>query len=139
MTIKNSILTLSPLQTSIELKPREIQVYLPPSYNDDITRCYPVIYMHDGQNLFDPTTSFSGTAWDVHLAAEKLIEHNEIHECIIVGIENTEDRLEEYLHRNGTGKFTEVKAKGLLYERFILDTLIPFVNQQFRTLKGPKN
>ena len=76
-----------------ELEPRDIYVYLPPDYfgSDDH---YPVLYMHDGQNLFD--ASATGQEWGLDEAAESLIHSGEIKPLIIVGIGNTKNRINEY-------------------------------------------
>ena len=106
---------------------RDIFVYLPPSYGASDRR-YPVIYMHDGQNLFDPKTSFAGE-WNVdgtldEASAEGL-------EAIVVGIANVgAQRANEY------SPFDDPKhgpAKGTQYLAFITDTLKPAIDAEFRT------
>ncbi len=108
---------------------RDILVYLPPSYGRSSKR-YPVLYMHDGQNLFDPSTSFAGE-WGVDEAMEELTLQTGL-EAIVVGIHNSEeDRLDEYspFHdsRHGGGK-------GNQYLSFITHTLKPQIDRRFRTL-----
>ncbi len=76
--------------------PRDIIVWLPPSYDTASTRRYPVLYMHDGQNAFDPRTSFSGYDWRVDEVADSLIRIGEMQEIIVVGIANSPDRMLEY-------------------------------------------
>lgn len=78
---------------SKDLKNRDLFIYLPPDYQDSDHR-YPVLYLHDGQNLFD--ASAAGQEWQVDEAAEKLISNGEIEPVIIVGISNTSDRFDEY-------------------------------------------
>jgi len=56
------------------LKPRDVIVWLPPSYKEDTTKYYPVLYMHDGQNIFDPATSFAAIDWQVDETADSLIQ-----------------------------------------------------------------
>jgi len=63
-----------------ELLARDIVVWLPPGYDENPTKKYPVLYMHDGQNLFDPQTSFTKTDWQIDEAADSLIEQGKI-EC----------------------------------------------------------
>jgi predicted alpha/beta superfamily hydrolase len=79
---------------------RDLIVYLPPGYDDEPLRSYPVLYMHDGQNLFDPQTSYiKGRTWMVREHADEAIAAGEVEPLVIVGIYNTGDRrLAEYTH-----------------------------------------
>lgn len=112
---------------------RDILVYLPPSYEAEDRR-YPVLYMHDGQNLFDPHTSFSGD-WDVSGTMEMLGRRGI--EAIVVAIPNTgAHRLDEY------SPFHDPKlggGKGDLYLDFIAHTLKPLIDRDFRTRPGREN
>jgi predicted alpha/beta superfamily hydrolase len=107
---------------------RDIFVYLPPSYHHNAQRRYPVIYMHDGQNLFDQTVSF-GDEWQVDETLQGLA--NEGLEAIVVGIANTESRLNEYSpfvdEQNGGGQ-------GNAYLDFVIHTVKPIIDNDFRTL-----
>ena len=82
---------------SSHVAPRNVDVWLPPSYGKDPARRYPVLYMHDGQNLFDPATSYGNVDWAVDEAMTGLIEKGAVREAIIVGIWNTPKRREEYM------------------------------------------
>lgn len=115
---------------------RNILVYLPPSYKPNGKRKYPVLYMHDGNNLFDASTAFMGVEWEVDEAAERLIEQDLLQEIIIVGVFNTAARLEEYTptHTSKMGG-----GRGPLYLQFLIDELMPVINQKFNTLTGPSN
>jgi hypothetical protein len=75
---------------------RDLVVWLPPNYEADIARRYPVVYMHDGQNIFDPATSSFGTDWSVDETVDDLIKKKSIEPVIVVGIYNTKDRMKEY-------------------------------------------
>jgi enterochelin esterase-like enzyme len=78
---------------------RDLIVYVPPGYDKHPDRTYPVIYMQDGQNLFDPRTSFiRGQTWEVREQADAAIRAGEVEPLIIVGIYNTPARLAEYTH-----------------------------------------
>ncbi|NCF68037.1 MAG: alpha/beta hydrolase [Chloroflexi bacterium] len=107
---------------------RDIIVYLPPSYNHGSKR-YPVLYMHDGQNLFDHETSFAGE-WCVDDTLEELAASEGL-EAIVVGISNTgPDRLNEY------SPFVDPTyggGHGNQYIAFIANTLKPLVDKHFRT------
>ena len=103
---------------------RTIVVWLPKSYEKELQKYYPVLYMHDGQNLFDPKTSYIGVDWQMDETADSLIKKGEIEEIIIVGIYNTTDRIEEYSD-------TE---KGRAYMDFIINDLKPFIDSNYRTI-----
>ena len=68
---------------------REIDVWLPPGYEADQAARYPVIYMHDGQNIFEAGTAFGGSSWEVGQAVERLISTGKIRGAIVVGVWNT--------------------------------------------------
>jgi predicted alpha/beta superfamily hydrolase len=110
---------------------RDIFVYLPPSYDADPARRYPVIYMQDGQNLFDPRTSFAGE-WDVDRTLDATSEEGI--EAIVVGIPNMgPERAHEY------SPFNDPKhgiGKGDMYLWFITQTLKPVIDADFRTEPG---
>lgn len=112
---------------------RDVLVYLPPGYEADERRRYPVIYLHDGQNLFDGATSFiPGLEWRVDETAQALILSHSIEPVIIVGIYNTgEERVEEYTP-SADPKF-KVGGRADLYGRLIVEELKPFVDEHYRT------
>jgi predicted alpha/beta superfamily hydrolase len=76
--------------------PRHIDIWLPPGYEENNRRC-PVLYMHDGQNLFNPAESYTGVPWGVDEAIVQLSETGKITAPIVVGIWNTALRRQEYL------------------------------------------
>ncbi|MDR3740513.1 MAG: alpha/beta hydrolase-fold protein [Terracidiphilus sp.] len=110
---------------------RDLIVYLPPGYDDEPTRSYPVLYMHDGQNLFDPRTSFiPGRTWQMMEHADAAIHAGEVEPLVIVGIYNTGDRrLAEYTFvrepERGGG---EADHYGLMLTR----ELLPFIAERYR-------
>lgn len=103
---------------------RTILVWLPESYATQVEKRYPVLYMHDGQNLFDPKTSFIGVDWQMDETADSLIRKGEIEAIIIVGIYNTPDRLQEYSD----------SEKGRAYMDFVVNEVKPFIDRSYRTL-----
>ena len=111
------------------LLPRDIIVWLPPSYEKDKHKRYPVLYAHDGQNLFDPSTSSFGVDWQLDETADSLIKQGKIKEIIIVGIYNTSKRRQEY-YTGDTGES---------YMKFIVKELKPFIDNTYRTLSDRKN
>ena len=68
---------------------RDVIVYLPPDYGHEDWSRYPVLYLHDGQNLFDSATAFGGTEWEIDETVERLIRKGSLAPMIIVGIYNT--------------------------------------------------
>lgn len=106
---------------------RDILVHLPPSY-DYSSKHYPVIYMQDGQNLFDHGTSFAGVDWAVDETMTALA--NDGIEAIIVGIPHMgERRVNEY------NPFAEVwQGAGEPYVRFLTETIKPAIDRDFRTM-----
>ncbi len=114
---------------------RKCWVYLPPDYFTSNNR-YPVLYMHDGQNLFDPATSFAGE-WKVDETCESLIASGQIPPIIVVGIENNgSTRCFDYTPYSTTNLSCGGGADALLTA--IRDVLIPEVNQRYRTRTGPE-
>ena len=113
---------------------RDVIVYLPPGYRRLRTRRYPVLYMHDGQNLFDGATSFvPGKDWQVDETAERLIKDGDVEPLIIVGIYNTGvDRVDEYTPTRDESRNAGGKAD--LYGRMIVEELKPFIDSRYRTL-----
>lgn len=109
---------------------RDIIVYVPPGYDRHPDRTYPVLYLQDGQNLFDPRTSFiPGQTWEVREHADAAIRAGEVEPLIIVGIYNTEHRMAEYTHeRNWQHGGGEAAQYGLTLTREIL----PFIASQYR-------
>ncbi|SNR40780.1 Predicted hydrolase of the alpha/beta superfamily [Lutibacter agarilyticus] len=106
----------------------KIWVYLPPDYVTS-SKKYPVIYMHDAQNLFDAATSYSGE-WEVDESLNKLFNKTG-KGFIVVAVENGGDeRINEYtpwLHKKYGG------GKGDLYINFIVNTLKPYIDATYRT------
>ena len=121
---------------------RDVLVYLPPGYRRFSRKRYPVLYLHDGQNVFDAATSFSGVEWGVDETAERLIRQKLIEPLIIVAIANTgEERVHEYAPTRGV---IDAKAKrkkrsrGLarLYGAFLMDELKLYIDRKYRTKPG---
>ncbi len=77
------------------LSARDVVVWLPPGYDDDRRRRYPVLYLFDGQNVFEPATSYIGVDWAVDEVATQLVDQGRIRPFVGVGIHSTERRIEE--------------------------------------------
>ncbi len=112
---------------------RDVDVYLPPGYDSEPDRRYPVLYLHDGQNLFDRSKAFGNSEWGVDDTADMLIAAGEISPLIIVGIGNGgEHRIHEYTPtRDG---FRRAGGKASLHGRMLVEELKPFIDQRYRTL-----
>ena len=117
---------------------RDLIVYLPAIYEQNPQARLPVLYLQDGQNLFDGATSFiPGMDWHVRETADRLIAEGAIRPLIIVGIYNTgKARLGEYTptrdKKMGGGRAGR-------YGRMLIEEIMPFINSEYRTLSGPAN
>lgn len=108
---------------------RKIWMYLPPNY-DNSSEKYPVLYMHDGQNIFDAQTSFAGE-WEVDETLNRLYEEKKF-KLIVIGIDNGGDkRTDEY---SPWVNPTYGGGEGDAFLDFIVETLKPFVDKNYRTL-----
>lgn len=119
---------------------RKIRVFLPESYATSGQRAYPVLYMHDGQNLFDAATASFGHEWQVDETVDRLVAEDRIPEVMVVGIDSTADRINEYTPTEDpdfTGPGGEKGGKGPLYEAFVVEELKPYIDSHYRTLCGP--
>jgi predicted alpha/beta superfamily hydrolase len=115
----------------------DLIVYLPPGYDDQPWRRFPVLYLHDGQNLFDRATAFGGQDWNVHGAADQLIHGGTVEPLIIVGIYNTgRSRIHEYTPTK-TPKLGGGRADR--YGKFLLQEVIPFIQREYRAQPDPSS
>jgi predicted alpha/beta superfamily hydrolase len=111
---------------------RKIWIYLPSSYNKTKNKTYPVLYMHDGQNLFNEQTSAFGMEWGVDECLDTLATQLN-KECIVVGIDNGGDRRMTEYNPYDDAKYG--KGEGKQYIEFIATTLKTYVDNHYRTLK----
>jgi predicted alpha/beta superfamily hydrolase len=120
--------------TASGIAARNIRIYLPRGYDSHLTKHYPVLYLHDGQNVFSPGGVFG--SWDVDTTASAEIQMGRVRECIIVAIDNTADRLAEYLPPtdtfNGEGRCDD-------YADFVINNVRPTLDVNYRTLNDPSN
>jgi predicted alpha/beta superfamily hydrolase len=124
---------------------RHIDVWMPPGYYDDEAP-YPVIYMHDGQNLFDPVLAAYNVDWGVDEAVSRLIATRGLNGAIVVGIWNTDFRWQEYMPakplkgpamKQVRADFLDVAGGPSIadeYLKFIVEELKPFIDSRYRTL-----
>ncbi len=134
-------LRLHELRSRIFRNTRQLRVWVPPGYNapENQARHYPVFYLNDGQNLFDPATSYIGVDWQADEAADRLIREGRIPPLIIVGIDNAQkDRPREYLpYRSFHPPI--MRPQGKRYPDFLLSEVMPFIYQRYRIARGPEN
>lgn len=111
----------------------DLIVHLPPGYGDDPERRYPVLYLQDGQNLFDPRTAFGGQEWRVDHTADDLIRAGAIEPLIIVGIYNAgEARIYEYTSTCDPN--LRMGGHAHQYGRMVVEELKPFIDSEYLTL-----
>jgi predicted alpha/beta superfamily hydrolase len=131
-TISGNVMVLPEVHSPQLNNTRDLIVYLPPSHGKGDWR-YPVIYMQDGQNLFDEATGFGGWEWHVDETLESLSQSGV--EAIAVGIPHAgDDRISEYSAFEGFRP-----GRGNAYISFVTDTVKPLVEAAFQTETGPKH
>lgn len=134
------------------ITPRNVNVWLPPVYSEEANfQSYPVIYMHDGQNLFDPKSANMGIDWGIDEAISSMIDQGLIEGAIVVGIWSVDNRWREYMPQKALETEDSLLIRdnfayennGLpysdLYLRFIVEELKPFIDQNYRTKPEREN
>ena len=132
---------------SAHVAARTVDVWLPPGYDADAPRAYPVLYLHDGQNQFDPATSYTGVDWGIDEALTELVAVGAVEAPVVVAVWNTPLRRSEYMPQRavpradtvrfevpGVGMVTGVRSDA--YLRFLVGELKPFIDARFRTRPG---
>lgn len=114
---------------------RRVRVLLPKDYNQAVDQSYPVVYLHDGQNVFYSKESFSGYSWKV---IPTIKNHPDLQKVIIVGIDNAgERRLDEYgpwpVDNSQTPEFMEAGGDGMAYAEWVVESVKPFIDAHYRT------
>lgn len=118
---------------------RDLYVYLPPSYDLNLNKHYPVMYVQDGKGAFY-LSDWSKETLSMHTTADELISKGLIDELIIVGISNMgEQRASEYAHWDGIDYGMAVHGKGELYEDFVIHDVMPYIESTYRVLEGREN
>lgn len=138
-TLTGNIQTHRAFRSRVFANRRDVLVYLPRGYRRFSRMRYPVLYLQDGQNVFDAATSFAGVEWGVDETAQRLIRKNLIEPLIIVAVANTgEERIHEYAPTRGvidSSAKRKKRSRGLakLYGRFLSEELKPFIDKKYRT------
>ncbi len=132
---------------------RTIRIWLPPSYDSRVEDRYPVLYLHDGQSMLSsagPQVAFGWGNWEVDLTVERLAAAKRMREIILVAIDNTPQRYQEYRGRATIDTEEEKRAsrRPLIdagdnsayerYARFLIEELKPAIDRRFRTLADPR-
>lgn len=118
---------------------RDVLVWLPPGYEQQSAKRYKVLYMHDGNNLFDRRSSFGGSEWQVDEHAGQLINQGVIEPVIIVGVYNSPGRMEEYTWYPMDLDGQQAGGQAAAYGRFLVEELKPLIDKQYRTLSDRAN
>jgi predicted alpha/beta superfamily hydrolase len=108
-----------------------VWVYLPPTYVENTTARFGVLYMHDAQNLFSPALAFGGNEWKVDETMDAASEDGTIRETIVVGVENTAARMDEL---TPTADPTYGGGKADQYLSMLIDEIKPTIDKDLRTL-----
>jgi len=128
---------------------RRVDVWLPPGYAENKGTRYPVIYMHDGQNLFDDSLAGYGVEWGIDEAMGTLIAEGRVRPAIIVGVWNTDKRFAEYFPQQaltdgpvthgvgGRGSISQSALNADGYLRYLVEELKPAIDSAYRTRRGP--
>lgn len=127
-------------------EPRRVAVWLPSSYSPKGPR-HAVLYMHDGQNLFDPETGYGGMEWKVDETLDRLIRDKKVRPTIVVAIWNTSRRLRDYVPSKAFDHLPPAyidRVRKLYggeplsdgYLKFIVEELKPRIDRQFRVRRG---
>lgn len=127
--------------SAILRKPRRIHVYLPPSYEKNPARRFPVLYVHDGQNAFSsagPHAAFGWGNWELDKTVDRLIAEKKIEEIIMVAVDCSNDRYKEYRGPTNWTKGGESESYER-YEQFLIEELKPKIDQDYRTKPDAKN
>ena len=129
---------------------RAVRIYLPPSYERDARRRYPVLYLHDGQNVFSPAGTnccFGWGSWELDKIADELSAARRMQEVIMVAVDNSQSRYEEYRGPDAPEGGTKAKKKSAAgaeppfekYAGFLCKELKPQIDREFRTRPEAKH
>lgn len=119
---------------SAHVAPRQVQVWLPPGYASSPARRYPVLYLHDGQNVFD--AAGAGAEWQFDEAAQRLVRAGEVAPLIIVAVAGTAQRKDDYTPVPALIKGQPVGGGAAAYGRYLVEELKPLIDRRYRTQPG---
>ena len=136
-TLTGNIKLIRNFRSEVLGNERNLIVYLPEAYDREPDRRFPVLYMHDGQNIFDRATSAFGREWGVDETAQALIRSNKVEPLIIVGIYTEANRVDELTDTHS--KKYGAGGKAPLYANFLVDEVKPFIDKTYRTKPDREN
>jgi len=136
---------------------RNIDIWLPKNYDPNGKKKYSVLYMHDGQNLFDAKNSYGGQEWGIDETIQKLLDEKKIQDCIVVGVWNSPKRFFEYVPQKAMQNISQkdldaiaaIRLKGENnpkiefladnYLRFLVEELKPYIDKNYKTKTDRKH
>ena len=126
---------------------RTVRVYVPASYDENKRRRYPVLYLHDGQNIFSTggeDAAFGWGTWELDRTVDRLVAEKRMREVIMVAVDNSRQRYAEYRGPSReslreAGGNTDYPTRFERYAGFLIEELKPWVDREYRTLKGVAN
>lgn len=148
--VRGSLIYWPAVRSDLLEEPRTVSIFLPPHYTADSAARLPVIYMQDGQNLFDPRIASTGVDWGVDEAMDALVQQAGAEPAIVVGVWNTPARRLEYapesvlelltgpMARHAADEFPPAMRRARAYVRFLVEELKPRIDAQFRTRAEPE-
>jgi predicted alpha/beta superfamily hydrolase len=141
-TVSTNRVDLIPSNSSFSptngLSARSLRVYVPRGYDQNTTKRYPVLYLHDGQNVFIARYAGAFGCWYADTNANNLIRFGKMRETIIVGVDNSSDRFCEYAPP-GCSYTNCSTPRGSQYVSWIADRVRPYINANYRTLPDADN
>ena len=114
---------------------RTVRIYLPRGYAQNTWKRYPVLYFHDGQNVFDPGGPFG--SWSADATSTREAAQGRMRECILVGVDNTPNRIAEYMPP--TDSYNGNPGVGNQYLNYLVNNVRPYINSTYRTLTNSAN
>lgn len=127
--VQGTLIYWKDVESAFLAEPRHVVIWLPPAYEENPDQRYRVIYMSDGENLFDPRIASWGVDWGIDEAMMRGATNGDYEPAIVVGAFSSSQRGPEYSPWHGAPQ----------YARFLIEELMPRVNAEFRTLQGPDN
>lgn len=128
------------LESRVLLERRTIRIWLPPSYEACPEFRYPVLYLHDGQNMLSvegPQVAYGWGTWEIDRSVERLVAAARMREVILVAVYNTPRRYQEYRGRVAPGSRTPGNGEHERYAAFLITELKPIIDRRLRTLPEP--
>jgi predicted alpha/beta superfamily hydrolase len=146
-SIRGRVVEPLPFASQLLGAERNVRIYFPPGYDQDLEARFPVLYVHDGQNVFStagPDVAFGWGSWEIDRTVERLVSEGRMREIMVVAVDNTQRRRWEYQGptRPQPGEPEPTGPQGtpfLSYQRFLTEELKPWVDQLYRTLPDPAN